>query len=444
MSHWNHIQQEVTADANNSSTTNITGGGTFTGIKTSTLGVAGIQVSLKTNKNCTVYVDQSPDGDNWDIQDSYSYYYSELGQGWTIQAINSYTRVRVTNNESTSTGYFRLQTALCPIVEAMPRSLDQYGFLKVSTNRIQDQYGFIAECSPTSTLRTNKVFKLVGAAGSGTQLEPNFWTSSTGNGGNVTEADGSVRIRTNTTASGYSNVQSVRNARYVAGTANYLRIVGQMDAGVTGNVRRWGAFNSQNGAFYELAGTTFKCVTRKNGIDTPVTTFNGKLGAAYTMDTNVHTYEIYWTNSKVYFSIGDVILHTVSATTATWSTTMHLPIRGENVNTTINTDISMYVRVASINRLGEAESEPTYKYISGAGTTVLRYSPGKLHKLIISDGANGSSISIYDGVSAAGTLMAVLNTATISTVASVDFECPYFTGLTIVVTNAVNFTVIYE
>jgi hypothetical protein len=444
MSHWKSITQDVVADPNNSSSVNITGGGTFTGVASSTLGVAGIQVSLKTDKNCTVYVDQSPDGNNWDIQDSYTYYYSELGQGWTVQAINSYVRVRVTNGATTSTGYFRLQTALCPIIEAMPRSLDQYGFLKVSTNRIQDQYGFTAECSPTDTLRTNKIFKLVGAAGSGVQLEPNFWTTSTGNSGTVSESGGHVVLRTNTTPSGYCNVQSIRNARYVAGTANYCRAVIQQDAGVSGNVRRWGAFNSQNGAFFELAGTTFKCVTRKSGADTPVTTFNGKLGESYVLDTNVHTFEIYWTNSKVYFAIGGVLLHTVSATTTPWSVTMHLPIRGENVNTTIANDINMYVRVASINRLGEAEAEPSFKYISGAGTTVLKYSPGKLHKLVISDGNPGSTIAIYDGLTAGGVQMALLNTATVSTVASVDFSCPFFTGLTIVVTNAVNFTVIYE
>jgi hypothetical protein len=312
--------------------------------------------------------------------------------------------------------------------------------------RITDAYGFVAECSPTDTLRTNKIFKLVGAASSGTQLEPNFWATSTGNGGNVIESEGAVRIRTNTTASGYCNVQSIRTGRYVAGTSNYCRAVVQLDTGVSGNVRRFGAFNSQNGAFYELNGTTFKVVTRKAGVDTPVSSgsFNGTLGTIYTLDTNVRTFEIYWTNSSVWFATGGQVLHKVSATTSTWSVTMHLPLRAENINTSITNDISMYIRVASINRLGEAESEPTYKYISGAGTTVLRYSPGKLHKLIISDGANGSSIAIYDGISAAGTMIANMNTSTVNTVASVDFQCPYFTGLTIVVTNAVNFTVIYE
>jgi hypothetical protein len=312
--------------------------------------------------------------------------------------------------------------------------------------QLTDSYGFNAECSPTDTLRTNKIFKLVGAAGSGTQLEPNFWTTSTGNSGTVTESGGAVRIRTNTTAFGYANVQSVRTGRYIAGTANYCRAVVQLDAGVAGNVRRFGAFNSQNGAFFELNGTTFKCVTRKSGVDTPVSSgsFNGQLGTTYVLDTDVHTFEIYWTNSKVWFTTNGQTIHVVSATTTPWSVTMHLPLRGENINTTITNDISIYIRVASINRLGEAESEPTYKYISGAGTTVLRYSPGKLHKLIISDGAQGSSIAIYDGVSSAGTMIANMNTSTVNTVASVDFNCPYFVGLTIVVTNAVNFTVIYE
>jgi hypothetical protein len=122
MSYFKNIQQNVIADTLNSSTANLSASQTFTGTSASTLGVAGIQVSLKTDQNCYVYVDQSPDGFNWDIVDTYTYYTRMGGNGWTIQAVNSYVRVRVTNTGTSATTYFRLQAALCPIVEAVPSS----------------------------------------------------------------------------------------------------------------------------------------------------------------------------------------------------------------------------------------------------------------------------------------------------------------------------------
>ncbi|MFA5300471.1 MAG: hypothetical protein WC389_19975, partial [Lutibacter sp.] len=111
------VQQSVTIDANNSSNANVNAGNTFTGTATSTLGVVGIQVTLKTDQDCTVYVDQSPtDGITpyWDITDTYNYVSSLGGASWTVQAVNSYVRVRVTNISALNTTYFRLQTVLCP------------------------------------------------------------------------------------------------------------------------------------------------------------------------------------------------------------------------------------------------------------------------------------------------------------------------------------------
>jgi hypothetical protein len=126
--------QYVVASTLNSSAVNVNAGATWTGTAESTLGVVGIQISLKTDKNCTVYVDQSPDGTNWDIVDTYRYFTEVNNFGITVQAINSFFRVRVTNIDATNTTYFRFQTALCPMVEAVPRSLTAQGELKVTTN----------------------------------------------------------------------------------------------------------------------------------------------------------------------------------------------------------------------------------------------------------------------------------------------------------------------
>lgn len=90
MSYFARISQNVIADANNSSSTNLAAGNsyTFTGIGTSTLGVAGIQVSLFADKNCIIKIKQSPDNSNWDLIDTY--YYTASGNfGVTAQATKS-------------------------------------------------------------------------------------------------------------------------------------------------------------------------------------------------------------------------------------------------------------------------------------------------------------------------------------------------------------------
>ncbi len=62
--------QCVYASTDNSYSSNLTAGAVFYGTKESTLGIAGIQVMLKTDTNCTVTVEQSGIGTNWDIADS--------------------------------------------------------------------------------------------------------------------------------------------------------------------------------------------------------------------------------------------------------------------------------------------------------------------------------------------------------------------------------------
>lgn len=118
----NAMIQNVVASSSNNSTVNLSSGASFTGASESTLGIAAIQVNIKSDQNATIQVQQSPDGINWDIIDSYTVSAS-TGDGRTIQATASFFRVIVTNTGTAVSTFFRLQVALCPTVEAVPRSL---------------------------------------------------------------------------------------------------------------------------------------------------------------------------------------------------------------------------------------------------------------------------------------------------------------------------------
>jgi len=125
--------QDVHESTGNSSDDNLAAGASFTGTADTTLGVAGLQVNIIASQPIRISIQQSMDGINWDIQDDFDTY-ADRGDGRTIQATAAYIRVVATNIGPATTTYFRLQTVLCPVVEALPRALTPDGRLFLGTS----------------------------------------------------------------------------------------------------------------------------------------------------------------------------------------------------------------------------------------------------------------------------------------------------------------------
>lgn len=452
------ITQNIVLDPNNSSVSNLNVGNsyTFTGTHTSTSNVSGIQVTLFSDKNCSLTVQQSHDFINWDISDSYMAY-ANVGLGITVQAISLYCRI-IATTQSLTTTVFRLETILCPIVEAVPRSLNEDGNFKVAVLSQEDEYGFSAENTPTGEQRTVQPVRLCGTTFEGAVIDNNFWTTAAaGTAATIAQANAQIIATSGTSNAAAVTMFSVRRARYLGGSSmRYRAVVRVGDTGTVNNKRRWGiAYGASmptitDGAYFQLNGTTFGIRIMKTGTETPAFaidsgSFNGKLGATYTPPTNVTTYEIYWTNSKVYFVIGDEVLHTISAASNTWSDTMHFHCFADSLNSgVLASSVILNTRSSTIYRLGNMLTLPTYKNISGnAATWNLKYGPGTLHKVIYNN-VQGSSFTIYDSVTGAGNKIATVTTAS-NSLGSWDYNCPFFNGLTIVtVGNSLDATVIYE
>lgn len=113
---------------NNSSTANLAAGATFTGTADDIKDADVVHVVFFATQNCTLVLDQSPDGTNWDITDSFSYSASN-GFSTSVTAVAQYYRIRVTNTGASSTTSLRLQSQYSSSIAAVPRSLGQ----KVST-----------------------------------------------------------------------------------------------------------------------------------------------------------------------------------------------------------------------------------------------------------------------------------------------------------------------
>jgi hypothetical protein len=459
MSYFSKLKQDVVESPGNSSTANLGAGATFTGTAQTTFGVAAIQINFKADQNCTIYVEQAPDAvPNWDISDAFTYYASKGGTGFTVQATGANVRVRVTNNGSSATTYLRLATVLCPIVEALPRSLSEEGNLKVGVYEIEGDFETRALVSPMNALKVTEGVKLVGTT-FGDIFDGNFWVQTTASGSStVTVSGGTLTLATGTTTGSSNIVNSQRTARYMAGSSNFYRGQIRLPAVTGANTRRWGAFNATNGYFFKHDGTTLSVVCRKGGVDTEVASgsFNGTLGATYSPDTNTHTYEMYWTNKSVWFFFDGVFLHKTTGSATTLTNTTHLQIGMECTNGANVNNNTLAVRVCSISRLGHISSNPTSARINTLATQVLKYGPGQVHRIIIGTLPVASgTVTIYDNTSAAGTVLwsgtLLRGTSSGGGVAanipqSLDFGgLPFNLGLTVVTAgNAPDMTIIYE
>lgn len=442
------INQNIAVDSGNSSTTNLASGATFTGTGTSDLAYSGFQFQLYADQPCTVYMEQSIDNVNWDISDMFTVY-AGIGNGSTAQLVSSYYRIRVTNNGPAATTVFRLITIAVPIINPLPRTLDNYGHLQTSVRLTQDLSGNKIYYSPHGEQLSVPTVNQIGQIFSDTQLDTTRWTASVGTGGSATESNGYLTIATGTTANNTVSVQSNDVAQLIGGqVCKFSTSVLIPDTGIANNTRRGGAYNSTDGAFYELNGTTFRVVHRKGGVDTQIDngSFNGQLGPTIQLDTNMHSWQIVYHAEGVQWYLDSILLHEYDAT-AIWYNNVHLPITFENNNSGgSTTNVTLNVAHASTLRLGDPNPQPYGTFLQNAQTTILRSGPGSLMSILCSAIANNAQVQLYDGLSAAGTLIWDSGPFGAQTVpfgfsfAGIAFN----TGLTIVITGTINVLTMYR
>ena len=320
-------------------------------------------------------------------------------------------------------------------------------FAEVSLKDNQD--GKVLKIDPMRQLANCRPFRLIGANFQGTTKDINFWVETVAAAGVVSQASNQITLATGIIADGAATYTSNHSTRYVAGAANFFRGVIQLpDTGTANNIRAWGAFTATDGMFFELNGITFNVVTRIGSADTRVAAaaFNT---ATFAMDTSAHTYELWYTNSKVWYYIDDILRHVVSATTTPAVGSFSLKIGLSNTNSASSiSNVLMNVRVASIYRFGNETTLPVFYNLSTAETRVLKYGPGQFHKVIIGGaGSTNSSIVFYDNTAGSGTKIATLATSSANTgIQGLTFDLSFSIGLSYVSvgTTVPSITVVYE
>lgn len=308
---------------------------------------------------------------------------------------------------------------------------------------VDDETNVAVEIDSVGSLKTVEPVRLVGTAFSGTTKDTNFWTETVTGTGSVTQA-GDITLATGTTADSTTKYETNLMARKVTGAPNQFRFVGRLvTATQANNLRRCGAYGQNNGFFFQVNGTTFGVGVRKGGVDTIVNSgsFNGNLGASVTMGTTFRRLVIDYDHLSAKFFLNGELLHTITAATASLTETLNLPITMENNNLNGNTtDNSFEILFAVIVRLGRLETENNYKYLAANATTVCKYGAGRLVR--VSNADNAGSVTFYDNTSAAGTVIAVVDTAKV--LGTLELGLPFSNGLTAVVSGGAKIILIYE
>jgi len=445
------VIQAIHESAINVTSTNLASGATFTGASgDSTLGANGIQLFHTADQDCILYIDQS--GSATDFTNSLTDSFDCLANApcsRTFVSVAPYYRLRVKNIGNATTTTLFTATALTPIINPLPRSLSEDNRLQSeSTLTSRDHSERHSRITPTGELGVSPTYRIIGHSFSGLVKDTNFWTEAVAAAGTVTQSGGEIKLATGVTANGSASYYTNTSARFVAGTPN--RFAGSFAFSSTSadNLRRAGAYDANNGFFFQLVGTTFSIGSRKGGVDSLVSSgsFNGRYGVNFTPITATETYyniQIEYNADGAFFYVNDKLLHELISPHLTLALT--LPVYIENVNSGGSiTNIDFDSVGAVIQREGQIQTEPIYKQITGASTNILKYGAGKLHSIVNTN--NSGSCTIYDNTSAAAPIIATIDLAKV--VGAIPFGnlgVPFYTGLTIVTVGvAATITVVYE
>ena len=320
---------------------------------------------------------------------------------------------------------------------------------------LKDDFGFRGEFTPVNDFRVAQPYRLAGSI-FGAANDTNFWTVANSGGASAAGvAAGFATLTSGTANSGYGQISSVAQARFMFVHPHLFRAVIRVTAlGVTECTRRWGAYtltattSPNNGFFFSFSGANVLSVNAFNTGSASIASvssgsFNGAV-ASYTMDTNVHAYEIVYFEMSASFYIDGVLIHKFTPTTVKMAATLTTNAVATSINSGTGTASGLLeVWAMSILRLGREHSQPKYAYLTTAASTQLKTGAGTLHRITLNN-AVGTLITVYDGVGVTANIIAIIDTPATANALTLEYGIDFLTGLYIVTTGTWNLTVVYE
>ena len=438
--------QGITTAVGNVSTANLSAGESFIGSSELMLGASTIQFFASSNVKTRVTVQQGVDEnftsnvieDYWDVLPNTPF-------ASFVSSVSPYSRLKVTNTDTVASSAFVCAMGLTPVFSVLPRALTDDNRLMVETTIAgRENIERLVFVSPINSMNVNTNTRLVGTNFDGTVKDTNFWTEYVSGSGSVVQDGGEVQLNTGTTANSYASYRSVQRARYVVSRPmRFLGYFALTSVPVSGNVRRIGAYDDDDGFFFQMNGLTFQIGSRRGGVDTLVD--NGTLNGNYGLTWNpaldqYYKLEIEYGGQGAVFYVNGTKLHKLPA--GHWTNNLTLPASMQCYNFDgQDTDCSFDCLGNVIFGQGEFSTSPTYKYINGAVTNqVLKRGAGLFRRILNND--NAGTITVRDGVDATGTIIAQVSLAKV--LGTLEFDVGFNEGLVITTTGAAVATIIYE
>lgn len=306
-----------------------------------------------------------------------------------------------------------------------------------------DLMGFEAVIGPMRQIQTAEPFRACGNLFAAT-LDTSYWTASnTGAGSAAGVSNGVATVTSGTANSGIGALVTAQVARFVFAHPHMTRGMFRVTAVAAANTtRRWGAFTvsgstPQNGAYFECdADGTLTAKTSSGG------SVSYSAAISFTLDTNVHSYEIVYFVGGAWFMIDNALVATIQPTTAILMQTFSLPVQFHAVNSASGTTSASLECWGSVTlRMGRQITRTIYRNISGASTNTLKQTSGVL-KSVILNSTGGTSVTVYDNTAASGAKIATISTGAIQVL---TYDAQFDIGLTIVTVGAAcDITVVWE
>lgn len=255
-----NIEDGNVISTNNSSTANIAGSGTFVGTADDMTEYATVIILFRADTACTVFCEQSPDGTNWDISDSYSVAASFVDSR-AFAVVAKFTRVRVVNTSASTATNVRLQTRLYVITKHHARTTIEYPIFATSTSAMG-----VSGTYTTPTFYMGGGQSWLGfSVRSSTQMSAYFDEST--DGVTFTQIAGGYIPPTGSQTSSHKYASPYGRMRFVngpaanaGGTSNLQILVSQSMDGIEGR----GLDIGNNGTISALSGTFAVSTSERN------------------------------------------------------------------------------------------------------------------------------------------------------------------------------------
>lgn len=355
------------------------------------------------------------------------------------------------NVELTSNG--RIPIDIDMVAEDISTASNQTNGSQIT--RITDSWGNYIGSTMADELMVSEKRRVAGGVFNGTVPDTNFYTTSLSANGTATISNSVLDLATTIDSGSSVLIYTNGVGRYIGGSMNHLRgIIRVGNVGATNNTVRFGVTSTSSLAdslFFEVSNSTLSINAKTTGLaDIKVSSgsFNG-VSPTYTLNGQYVTIEILYTNKTIEFYINKNLIHTLTETTDVICGTRHLRPFMQNYNTGVGGVSHLYCQVLSLLTWGEAKTQPKYYFQQGTTTGILlKTGIGSLHMMNLSGVNNNSVVTIYDGLTSAGSVIYTTGamgaqTAPLSVVFNTGVQ--FINGLYLVISGAnCNCQVMYE